>query len=234
LVKVVGVIQARISSNRLPAKVMLDLVGKTILERVIERVKLSNKIDEIWIATSNQKEDDLVENLSKKIGINCFRGNLNNVLERFYEVINISEADIVVRITADNPMTEPRLIDKAVCCILDSDVDYVGFKNVPIGSAVEVFTRKSFMKLAEVEDLTAHNKEHVTSYYYQNPRMFRVTFLTEGLYTETQASIKVTVDTIDDFVKVASIYKIFEEEAVNPLDYLDKALTISLDNKDGV
>ncbi|MFT8321440.1 MAG: NTP transferase domain-containing protein [Bacillus sp. (in: firmicutes)] len=231
LVKVAGIIQARISSNRNPAKAMLDLEGKTILERVVERVRLSTKIDEIWIATSDQIEDDLIENSAKKMGIKCFRGSLNNVLDRFYHTLTSTDADLVVRITADNPLTEPRLIDKAVSCFINSDsnIDYIGYRKVPKGSGVEVFTRESFMKLAQSADLTSYDKEHVTSYYYHNQEKFSVKFLTDK-YTEKQASMEVSVDTLADYVKLVSIYKILEEKKVDVSDYLDKALSIILDN----
>ncbi|WP_235852087.1 cytidylyltransferase domain-containing protein [Niallia nealsonii] len=223
--KVIGVIQARITSNRLPAKAMLDLEGKTILERVVERVKLSNKIDEIWIATSNQIEDDLIESLSKKNGIACFRGSLNNVFNRFYGVLSMADADIVVRITADNPLTEPRLIDKAIFNLINSNLDYIGYKNVPKGSGVEAFTRESFIKILQSGDLTSDHKEHVTSYYYQNQDKFKVKFI-EDIYTEDQALVNVSIDTIDDYVKMALIYKLLKEENVDILNYLDRTLGI--------
>lgn len=229
LVKVVGIIQARITSNRLPAKVMLNLAGKTILERVVDRVKLSDVINDIWIATSNLPQDNLIENLSHKIGIKSFRGNLNNVLDRFYETMKISKADVIVRITADNPLTEPRLINEAVRYLINNKVDYVRFENIPIGSGVEVFTHQSFIKVAEAGDLTPHNIEHVTSYYYQHPELFSIALLQDNQFTKEQIAKRVTVDTIEDYIKLGSLYQIFEEEDVNPIGYLEKALTISLD-----
>lgn len=204
MVKVIGVIQARISSNRLPAKVMLDVMGKTLLERVVERVQNSNVLDEIYIATSLKGEDVIIENISKKIGVKCFRGSLDNVFDRFIETIQKSEADIVVRITADNPLTEPNMIDYGVKHLTHYDLDYVGYKNVPVGTAVEIFTAKSFLSIP-TSKLNIHNKEHVTSYYYQNLDKYKVEFI-KDFYEEDLSNISLTVDTLKDYIKICNIY----------------------------
>ena len=139
MVKVVAIIQARMSSSRLPGKVMLHLGGKTLLEQVVDRVKSATKINEIVIATSTQEEDFIIEDKAKQIGTKCVRGSLNHVFSRFKQAILESGADIVVRITADNPLTNAELIDKAVERLINENLEYVSFKNIPVGTGVEVF-----------------------------------------------------------------------------------------------
>lgn len=221
--KVVAIIQARVSSTRLPAKIMLDLCGKTLLERVVNRVHLSELIDDVWIATSSEPEDILVERLARDINVNCYRGNLLNVMERFYHTAKLAEADIIVRITADNPLTEPSFIDLAVKEILKNDFDYIGFEGIPLGSGVEAFTMKSFNKLRSSENLEVQHYEHVTSYYYQNPSEFNVKKIT-SIYSESKSDIRVTVDTINDYIFMAGIYNELTTGKIKPKKYLEYVL----------
>lgn len=200
MVKVVGIIQARMSSSRLPGKVMLDLCGKTLLERVVERVKAASSVDEIIIVTSVNEEDRIIEQLACKINVKCIRGSLQHVFSRFKKAIIETEADIVVRITADNPLTNPDLIDIGIKEIKISNLDYMSFKKVPIGSSVEVFRAASFLNIDE-SLLNEHNIEHVTSYFYQNEQQFEVKFI-ENYYEEDMSHISVTVDTLTDYVKI--------------------------------
>lgn len=230
--KVVAIIQARVSSSRLPAKVMLNLQGKTLLERVIERVKLAEIVDDIWVATSTNSEDSLIQEVVDKNNINCYRGDLENVFDRFVQVIEQTKPNIVVRITADNPLTEPKLIDYGVNYILEQKVDYVGYRNTPIGAAVEVFTAESFMKISSYKDLTKHNLEHVTSYYYQHDDQLNIRFI-DDFYNEPLNSFYITVDTYSDYIRMAKYYTKFSEQKLNPREYLDSLIKdyIQMDEK---
>ena len=215
LVKVVGIIQARITSSRLPCKVMLDLCGKSLLERVIEQAKKSQVLQEVYVATSVNQEDDLIEHVAQRSMTKCYRGSLNNVFQRFREGIDISDADIVVRITADNPLTNQELIDYGVKYLLVHELDYVGFRNVPVGTAVEVFTAKSFKTIPQGM-LNEHNIEHVTSYYYQNPSVFKIDFV-EEYYREDLSGISLTVDTLEDYTKVFNLFSLNKQ---NDLEFI--------------
>lgn len=217
MVKVVGIIQARISSSRLPAKVMLNILGKTLLERVIERVHLSTALDELYVATSDRKEDDLIEEIAKKNHVKCFRGSLENVFDRFSQVISLSNADIVVRITADNPLTEAKMIDYGVTYLQKNELDYTIFKNIPVGSGIEVFTSKSFSIIKKKNNLNSHNIEHVTSYYYQNAHEFKIDYI-EDFYDKNLSTLSVTVDTLEDYIKVYNIYNKFDVPISELLD----------------
>lgn len=204
MVKKIAVIQARLSSSRLPGKVLKDLCGQTLLERVVEKVKSSELVDEVWIATSTEKTDDLIELVGLNIGIKVHRGSLDNVLERFCEVAEKSAADIIVRVTADNPLTEPRLIDTGITEIINNNSDYVYFDGIPYGSGVEVVTKKA---LFETLKLTNKNEdlEHVTQFIKKNSDKFNIKVLLPEFEMKS-TDISLTIDTLDDYVK---IYKLF-------------------------
>lgn len=219
MVKVTAIIQARMSSARLPAKMMLSLGEKTVLENVIDRVKLSEEIDDIWVATSTHKEDDLIEKKCGMIGIPCYRGSLEYVISRFAETALKSKADIIVRITGDNPLAEPSFIDQAVKEIMSNGYDYVGVKNNPIGSGIEAFTNKSFQNIIGKRELTDHNIEHVTSFYYQNSELFQLSYI-DSQFTKEQAEIRITIDTLEDYVNLYQLYSELMKKQVNPKNYL--------------
>ena len=117
--KVTLIIQARVNSSRLPNKVLADLFGRPMICFQIERIKRCKKIDEIYLATTKNPEDNILENLSKELKINLFRGSENDVLERFIGISKISNSDIFIRITGDCPFSDPDLIDEAVSLFLE-------------------------------------------------------------------------------------------------------------------
>jgi spore coat polysaccharide biosynthesis protein SpsF len=206
MVNKVAIIQARLSSSRLPGKVLNDLCGKTLLERVVERVKQANLVDEIWLATSIEKSDDILVYAAQHLNIKVHRGSLNNVLERFYEVLVKSNANIIVRVTADNPLTEPKFIDRGITEMLNNKYDYIYFENIPYGSGVEIINRDSLIK----SYLSTNNKddmEHVTLYIRKNKEKFKVKALLPDKKLQ-RPDIRVTIDDLEDYTKM---YKIFWE-----------------------
>lgn len=224
MVKKIAVIQARLSSSRLPGKVLKDLCGKTLLERVVERVRESNLLDEIWLATSTEKTDDILELVSEQLNINLHRGSLNNVLERFCEVATKSNADIIVRVTADNPLTEPRFIDQGIKELLNNDVDYVNFEDVPYGSGIEVINKASLLlsnKLTNVDE----DKEHVTLYIKKNCHKFKIKTLSPESKFK-RPDIRVTIDTLDDYVTLYKVYHLLNKSTLSCRNYLEMAIDV--------
>lgn len=213
--KIVGIIQARISSNRLPGKVMLDICGKTLLERVIDQAKKSELLQEIYVATSMNQDDELVEIVAKNASVYCYRGSLNDVFQRFLETIELSKADIVVRITADNPLTNYELIDYGIKHLMNNKLDYVGYENVPIGTAVEIFTATSFKSISQ-NKLNEYDREHVTPYYYKEETNFKIDFIRD-YYKRDLSYISLTIDTYDEYV---NIYKLFSLNKQISLDVI--------------
>lgn len=202
--KVVCIIQCRMTSSRLPRKAMLDLCGQPLLLRVIERCRDSRLIGELCVATSTHPEDELIELVSRVNGVRCLRGDLIDVRSRYIELARTLSADIIVRVTADNPLTEPRYIDHLVERALeDPSVPYVimNKKLIPDGSGSEVFRARALLesawRFAQPEDL-----EHVTPCIRKAHPVLELT-PPDDLRLEDEF---VGVDTFEDYLKV---YKIF-------------------------
>jgi len=170
--KIVGIIQARMSSTRLPGKVMLKAVGKPLIINMLERVNRCNLLDSLWLATSDEESDNRLANTVEKRGFNVFRGSLNNVLSRFRHIGNLEKADVIVRLTGDCPLHDPSLIDRVIRHFLENrgGVDYVS--NVlpptyPDGLDTEVFSF-SALDAAYQEAGSTFDLEHVTPYIRKN------------------------------------------------------------------
>jgi len=202
---VLAILQARMSSNRLPGKVLKQINNKPILQYEIERVLLSRKIDKLVLATSINKDDGKLENFANKIGIDCFRGDLNNVLKRYYDCASYYNADTIVRITGDCPVIDASIIDKIIELHIKSGADYTSntiYRTFPDGLDVEVFNfeilKEAYKNAKKSEDL-----EHVTKYIHNNIDKFN----TENYLNDIDYSyIRWTLDTIDDFYFFKNIF----------------------------
>jgi len=201
LVDYLCIIQARTNSSRLPAKIMLDLAGRTLLERVYETVSKSTKIDQIIIATSSESSDDIVEEKLKNLDIKCFRGDLNNVLKRFFDATLRYQARNIIRITADNPLMDYAVIDELIMHYEASGSEYSTFSNAVYGLSAEVFAYDA-LKLAFVNARNEYDKEHVTPYIKDNCKVSIIN-ISEQYQRE---EISVTVDTLDDYIKMQKFY----------------------------
>lgn len=210
--KVVAIIQARTTSTRLPNKVLLEIYGKSLLQRVIEQAQKIENSDEVWVATSKKENDDLIEYLCERVGVRCYRGSLKDVRGRFYNIAKERNADIIVRITADNPFTEPEYAMELIDVLKKNpECDYVRMELPSIldGSHSEVFTMKALEKsIKEFDD--KENREHVT------PAMIREMNMCETVPSNkdlvTQKPYFIGVDTFEDMKRATTIYKNFGEE----------------------
>src|SRR5512133_4166659 len=122
--RVVAIIQARMSSTRLPGKVLLDIGGRTVLDRMIERVKHSKLVSETVVATTTDSSDDPIVALCEQLGTLVFRGSLPDVLDRYYQCARQFKAEIVVRLTGDCPLIDPELIDDVILGMFDPPADF--------------------------------------------------------------------------------------------------------------
>ena len=202
--RAIAVIQARLSSIRLPGKVLMDIEGQPMLARVVERVSASRLIEGAVVATSSDDSDDRLASYCRANGIRCHRGPLDDVLTRFVQAGRREGADVIVRITADCPLIDPALID-AVITIRDAHrADYasnVVSRRYPRGLDVEVFTAEALAR-ADREGQEPHHREHVTPYLYEQPGRFQVV----GLDCERDLSAhRWTVDTEADLDLVRGI-----------------------------
>jgi spore coat polysaccharide biosynthesis protein SpsF len=165
------IIQARLGSIRLPQKVLLNLDEKnSTLFYVINQLKNCKKIDKIVVATTNLKEDDLIEKFVKNIGIDCFRGSEKDVLDRYYNCAKEFEFDFIVRITADCPLIDPEIVDNIIESFDTNKEDYISntLKNTfPKGLDTEVFTFEVLQR-AWRESKLPSDREHVTSFIRNN------------------------------------------------------------------
>ncbi len=207
--KVVAIIQARTSSRRLPGKIFEDISGRPLIERVIERVRLSESVDQIVVATSIESTDDRLEEHCSDRCIPLYRGSLEDVLARFRECAIRWKADIIVRITADDPLKDPGLVDEAVgMCIKDKTLDYVSNTlsfTYPEGVDVEVFRRRALEK-AHNEAVLASEREHVTPYIWKNLGLFRVA---ELVSRKNYSHQRWTIDDQNDLEMIRMIFKIY-------------------------
>ena len=209
--KTVVIIQARMSSSRLPGKVLLDIAGQPMLAHVISRVRQATIPNGVVIATSTDPEDDELVSVCNRRGWPCFRGSQLDVLDRFYQAASVFSADVVVRVSSDCPLIDPEIIDRVAGGVVNSSgsVDYAANmlppRTFPRGVDVEAFTFEALARCWH-EARNASCREHVTPWIYQNPDRFRILTVTN----ETDESIyRWTVDVPEDLELVRLIYHHF-------------------------
>jgi spore coat polysaccharide biosynthesis protein SpsF (cytidylyltransferase family) len=220
---VVAIIQARMSSTRLPGKVMLEVSGKTILGHVVDRLKYSNRLDAVMVATTTGPSDDIIVKWCSENKVPVFRGDLNDVLDRYYQAAKSFGAKTVVRITSDCPLIDPELVDRVIDKFSEGVYDHVSVgAGYPDGLDAEAFSFAALEKAHREARLTSE-REHVTPYIWKNPGVFRLSSITP----ERDLSwMRWTVDDEKDFDLVSRIYeglgekKIFHMQDV--LEFLEK------------
>lgn len=204
--KTVIVVQARMTSTRLPGKVLKEVMGKPLLEYQIERLLRVKMADEIVIATTINETDLPIVALAQRLGVCVTRGSEHNVLSRYYEAAKSRHADVVVRVTSDCPLIDPEEVDKIIGFFLAhrDECDYVssGLKRTyPLGMDAEVFPfaalTEAFAEATDEEEL-----EHVTPFIYRRPARYR---LANYRGPDGLAHHRWTVDTPEDFTLVERI-----------------------------
>ena len=203
---ILAVLQARSSSSRLPGKVLKPILGKPMLERQIERILRARAIDKLVVATSTDQGDDTIAELCGRIGVDCFRGSLDDVLDRFFQAARPHKPEYVVRLTGDCPLADPTVISAAIQFAVEGNYDYASNTlqpTYPDGLDVEVCR---YSKLEEVwrSATMKSQREHVTPYFYQNPQLFKLGSMTQQ--TDLSA-LRWTVDNADDFALITSIFE---------------------------
>jgi spore coat polysaccharide biosynthesis protein SpsF len=206
--KIVAIVQARMGSTRLPGKVLLDLEGASVLARVLARVKRASTIGEVIVATTNGPGDDVIVTECKRIGTNVFRGDENDVLDRYYRAAQFSNADVVVRITGDCPLLDPKITDYTVNEFLEHRPDYASnalIRTYPRGLDTEVFTIAA-LEGAWREASEHYQRAHVTPYIYENRERFRV-LAVQG--DQDHSGFRWTLDTEQDLAFLRAVYTRF-------------------------
>lgn len=225
------IIQARLSSTRLPNKILLPFYqGKSILDLLIDKL-LSFPDYKIILATSTNKENDLLEEIANKRNILCFRGSENDVLKRFIDAAKFFNVTDIIRICSDNPFLEMESLKELIECD-KSGVDYVSFKvngmpsiKTHFGFWAEYVTLSA---LEKVMNLTSDNlyHEHVTNYIYAHNELFILKWINTNSVLEGRNDIRTTIDTKEDFCVVQKMYKTLKDigklKIGDVVDYLDK------------
>lgn len=213
--KVIAIIQARRSSTRLPDKIFKTIKEKPLIHWIISRVSKSQLINKIIVATTKDRADDkIISWVKNNTSCETFRGSKNNVLARFYNCAIKYKPKYIVRITADDPFKDPRLIDKAIRIIKKNKYDYCSntiFPTYPDGLDIEVFTFLALKKAFKNAKLKSE-EEHVTSYIWRNPKIFKLkNFLNKKNYSK----IRLTIDTKKDYKFINRIIKYFKYDIAN-------------------
>ncbi|MHB8634084.1 MAG: cytidylyltransferase domain-containing protein [Thermoplasmatota archaeon] len=203
--RVVGIIQARFGSRRLPGKVLAQVGGETVLARLVARLLSSECVSEWWIATSTEPSDDKVSLEAARIGVRCHRGSLDDVLARFHDCALRAKADHIVRITGDCPFQYGKNVDELVRFYFEGNYDYCSNAldpTLPDGLDAEIMR---FGALQAAFDLAKKpsEREHVTPFLYGHPEMFHVGSLR---YERDLSALRWTLDEPEDLDLVRRVF----------------------------
>lgn len=202
---ILGILQARMSSSRLPGKVLKDVHGMPMIIRQLDRISRAKQIDQLVVATSHDPSDDQLVKVLIDYGIEVRRGPLNDVSQRFAEVIEEFRPEHFVRLTADCPLTDPEVIDYAIQSHLETGADYSSngiTRTFQHGLDVEVIRAETFKKVL-LQDLTPEEREHVTMAIYNRYGEFSINQVTQ---LEDASDLRWTVDEPEDLLFVQFVY----------------------------
>ncbi|MER2998775.1 glycosyltransferase family protein [Pontibacter populi] len=205
MVKVGAIIQARLGSERLPNKALLPLPfsgGPALLQHVINRAKAATKVDEVIVATTENTADNAIESLCKEQAIVFFRGDEQDVLDRFVKAAANYNLDIIVRLTGDNPFISPETIDAAIQHHIYKDADYTITEGLPLGTNIEVISF-SALKLAADKASEQADREHVTPYVRREAGFNRLTIP----FDFPVKDLRLTVDYPSDYALASLLFE---------------------------
>jgi spore coat polysaccharide biosynthesis protein SpsF len=236
MLKTIAIIQARMSSSRLPGKVLLDIGGQPMLVRVVTRARRARLVDQVAIATTSEASDDPVAELCAQSGYACYRGSQHDVLDRYFQAVCRFGGDVIVRLTADCPVIDPQVIDRTIAAFfgmnagrpadLQADLqaarpqhfdelawDFAANRlpppwgrTYPIGLDTEVCTFQA-LRRAWQEASQPYQREHVMPYLYDAPGRFRVLLVN---HERDYGALRWTVDTPEDLGVLRRIYAAFD------------------------
>jgi spore coat polysaccharide biosynthesis protein SpsF len=216
MMKFITTIEARMGSTRMPGKVLFRMGKQTAIELLIDRIKKSKFVKKIIVATTKNKEDDIIIEVLKKNKINYFRGDEKNVLKRIYLATKKSSEKFIIQLTADNPLVDPKIIDYVASFFLKNykKYDFVTNNNMfdkrkeffPLGMNISIFKKKKLSdiyKLSKKKDL----QEHPTLYFYREGRnQFKSHNISTPKKWHNSLSARFTMDTIEDYKFLKKLY----------------------------
>ena len=205
--RIIAIVQARMGSTRFPGKVLKKIDGLTLIEILLNRLSMCQEIDQIILATTKKKEDQVLSEVVEKLGYPVYRGSENNVLSRYYEVAKKYNAIDIIRITGDCPLVDPELVGAVIKHYKISKADYTSNTRPPTypdGLDIEVFSFKALC-LAFEKANSNYEREHVTTFFKRN-RSIKCSSIS---YKDDLSSFRWTVDEHDDFLVIKNIFKYF-------------------------
>jgi spore coat polysaccharide biosynthesis protein SpsF len=205
--RTVAIIQARMGSTRLPGKVMMPFAGRPMIAYLVDRISRSRTLDLIVVATTTNPRDNAVIEECERRGIPNFRGSESDVLGRYVSAARACEAGIIVRVTADNPFTDPASIDRVVNAIVEDDAEYAIETDLPVGVTGEALTWEALSLIDSVATSPSW-REHVTLYAKENRDALTCAFL-DAPAESRRADLSFTVDTLDEYLYAREIAESF-------------------------
>ncbi len=196
------------TSTRLPGKTLMPLVGKPMLELLIERLRRARTLDDIVVASPEGRDNDAIEALCRRLGVGIFRGSEDDVLLRVLQAARAFKADIIVEITADCPLMDPGLVDAVVGDFLAGGADFVANNPVyttPRGTDIRVFTADGLDEINRTSQDPADH-EHVSLHYWEHPEKYRLRNVRFD-FPKDIVDWRLTVDTAEDFELIRRIYE---------------------------
>ena len=224
MLNISAIIQARIGSTRLPGKVLMKLNEDTVLSLLLKQLKHSKFLDEKIIATTNNPKDDVIEKFTTSNNIKLFRGDSDNVLDRYYQCAKRFSLTHIVRITADNPLIDPDIIDQAIKKYSTFNYDYLTNsidRTFPNGTEVEIFSFDA-LEIAWKYAKKKSEREHVTPYFYNNPKKFKIHHFKQK---KNQSKFRYTIDRKEDYALIVEILSRIKKRPVRTSDIIDLLTT---------
>lgn len=224
--KTVTIIQARMTSSRLPGKVLKEVLGKPLLEYQLERIQQAKISDEIVVATTTKRSDHGIVDLCKRLSVPYFCGPEEDVLARYYHAAKAFKAEVIVRVTADCPLIDPKIISKVINSyyFFQGEKDYASnciIRSYPRGMDAEVFSFKVLSE-AHTESTNVVDRENVTPFIYRQPDRYK---LLNVSHSHNLSSYRFTVDYYEDYVQHM---KIIEHLTLgNPMFTLDDIMKVA-------
>lgn len=208
MTRTVATIEARMTSSRLPGKVLAEAVGKPMLELMIERLRHVPELDEIVIATTSNASDDPVEALAKRLGVGVWRGSEDDVLARVLDAAQAHKADVIVELTGDCPLIDSAIVSRTINEYRRAGVDYASNgleQTYPVGMDTQVFATKI---LAEAAARTSNpaDREHVSLYIYRHPETYSLLNVAAPKH-EARPDLRLTLDTPEDLALIRAVFE---------------------------
>jgi spore coat polysaccharide biosynthesis protein SpsF len=220
------VVQCRYNSVRLPGKALYPLGGRPMLSFLLKRLRhgLTDSSYHLVLATTRNREDDIITAWGFAENVPVVRGDDQDVLKRYIHCLEAHPAEAVVRVTADNPLTGPDIIGQAVAVLCSEMAEYVHCRNMPCGAGVDVFTANVLRRLDHRATEPAC-REHINKFILDNPRLFTIGVL-DAAPALARPDLRMTIDTAEDWQRLAALFspeedgpwRISLEEAITRMD----------------